>query len=104
LDLAVKEERYKDAAKLKEQMKALEAELGPAVLFSGHLSTQSDTTTHGIRVEVQSSFVPLQSYVPGDRYFFAYSIKITNNSDKIVQLRHRHWIIMDANGKVEEVR
>lgn len=37
------------------------------------------------------------------RYFFAYRVRITNNSDRPVQLLRRHWIITDANGKTENV-
>ena len=55
---AVQEERYEDAAKLKAQLKALEAELGAAALDSGLLSTRSDENTRGVRVVVQSAFVP----------------------------------------------
>ncbi|XP_075663098.1 uncharacterized protein LOC142632608 [Castanea sativa] len=37
------------------------------------------------------------------QYFFAYRIRITNNSDRPVQLLRRHWIITDANEKIENV-
>lgn len=37
------------------------------------------------------------------QFFFAYRIRITNNSDRPVQLLRRHWIITDANGKIEHV-
>jgi len=34
-------------------------------------------------------------------YFFEYKIRITNNTNRPVQLLRRHWIITDANGKTE---
>jgi len=33
-----------------------------------------------------------------------YTIRITNEGSRTVQLLNRHWIITDANGEVEEVR
>lgn len=45
-----------------------------------------------------------QSRPANDRYFYAYNVTITNDGQDIVQLRHRHWAIMDGNGKVDEVR
>ena len=38
------------------------------------------------------------------RYVFAYTVKIPNEGLEPAQLRTRHWIITDGNGKVEEVR
>jgi ApaG protein len=35
---------------------------------------------------------------------FAYAVKIENLDSPTVQLRSRHWIITDADGKVEQVR
>jgi len=31
-------------------------------------------------------------------------VRITNEGDEAVQLLTRHWVITDANGRVEEVR
>jgi ApaG protein len=35
---------------------------------------------------------------------YAYTVTITNSGDVTGQLIARHWIITDANGRVEEVR
>ena len=35
---------------------------------------------------------------------FAYTIRITNRGEHDAQLKRRHWVITDANGKVQEVR
>lgn len=38
------------------------------------------------------------------RWFFVYTVQISNEGDETVQLVSRHWIITDATGHVEEVR
>jgi ApaG protein len=60
--------------------------------------------TQGIRVRVQSQFLPDQSSPRDDRYVFAYTITISNEGARTAQLKTRHWIITDARGAVEEVR
>jgi ApaG protein len=60
--------------------------------------------TEGIRVRVQSLYLPDQSSPRDDRYVFAYTITISNESSRTAQLRTRHWIITDARGEIEEVR
>jgi ApaG protein len=60
--------------------------------------------TQGIRVRVQSAYLPDQSSPDHDRYVFAYTITITNESTFTAQLRTRHWIITDGRGSVEEVK
>jgi ApaG protein len=64
----------------------------------------SSAITEGIRVRVQSLYLPDQSSPRDDRYMFAYTITISNESTRTAQLRTRHWIITDARGTVEEVR
>src|SRR4051794_26523320 len=64
----------------------------------------SSSTTEGIRVRVQSQYLPEQSEPTSDRYVFAYTITISNESTRTAQLRTRHWVITDARGSVEEVR
>ncbi len=53
---------------------------------------------------VRTQYVPEQSSPRDKRYVFAYTIKIANEGDATLQLRTRHWIITDGDGKVEEVR
>ncbi|GAA0920937.1 Co2+/Mg2+ efflux protein ApaG [Luteibacter anthropi] len=57
-----------------------------------------------IDVEVETRFVPDQSQPADNRYVFAYTITLRNIGDTGAQLMTRHWVITDANGKVEEVR
>jgi ApaG protein len=60
--------------------------------------------TEGIRVRVQSIYLPEQSSPRDDRFVFAYTITISNESPRTAQLRTRHWIITDGRGEIEEVR
>jgi ApaG protein len=60
--------------------------------------------TQGIRVAVRSQYLPEQSDVRANRYVFAYTIRISNESERSVQLRSRHWHILHGDGKEEEVR
>lgn len=64
----------------------------------------SQALTEGIRVQVRSQYLPDQSSPRDDRYVFAYTITITNESTRTAQLRTRHWIITDGRGEIEEVR
>ena len=62
-----------------------------------------DENTCDIRIQVATDYVDEQSEPSSDRYVFAYTITITNNGDVPARLISRHWIITDANGKVQEV-
>lgn len=67
------------------------------------LST-SDVRTRGVRVRVESYYVPERSDPARGEWFFAYRIRISNEGSRAVQLLSRHWTITDAHGRVEEVR
>lgn len=67
------------------------------------LATSSVALTDGIRVSVTSRYLAEQSSPLQRRYVWAYTIRIQNEGTSAAQLRRRHWIIMDATGKVEEV-
>ncbi|KAL8140798.1 hypothetical protein V2J09_006819 [Rumex salicifolius] len=90
---AIAEERFQDAAQYRDELKAI----SPHSL----LKCSSDITTVGIRVQVRSVYIEGRSQPSKGQYFFAYRIRITNNSDRPIQLLRRHWIITDANGKSE---
>jgi ApaG protein len=57
-----------------------------------------------ISVEVETTYVDEQSDPHERRYVFAYTITIRNEGAVPARLLTRHWIITDANGKVQEVR
>lgn len=63
----------------------------------------SVATTQGVRVEVKSTYVPERSSPQHGQYFYAYTVRISNEGTATVQLLTRHWIITDARGHVEEV-
>lgn len=63
----------------------------------------SEAVTRGVRVHVESRYVPEHSDPERGGWLFAYTVRIANEGDDTVQLVSRHWIITDANGHVEEV-
>jgi ApaG protein len=63
----------------------------------------SDTTTHGIRVQVRSRYLPERSAPREEQYLFAYHITISNVGHDTAQLISRHWYITNAEGQTEEV-
>ena len=71
---------------------------------SGGTTGSSNAVTQGIRVTVRAVYVPEQSAPRAQRYVFAYTVRIANEGTESAQLRTRHWVIKDADGKVEEVR
>jgi ApaG protein len=59
---------------------------------------------HKIRVDVETSYLDEQSDPRERRFVFSYTITIRNEGQVPARLLTRHWVITDANGKVEEVR
>jgi ApaG protein len=62
-----------------------------------------DETNCEIRIQVTTNYVDEQSEPEDGRYVFAYTITISNEGEISAQLISRHWVITDANGKVQEV-
>jgi ApaG protein len=60
--------------------------------------------TRGIVVSVQPTYLEAQSSPESSQYFWAYRIVIENKGNETVQLRSRHWRIMNALGVVTEVK
>jgi ApaG protein len=63
----------------------------------------STAVTRGIRVDVNCRYAPNHSDPRKRKWFFLYTITIVNEGTDTVQLLNRHWIIMDATGKIDEV-
>jgi ApaG protein len=61
-------------------------------------------TKTSIQITVETLYLPDQSEPAGERYVFAYTITIRNTGSLPTRLVNRHWIITDANGKVQEVQ
>ena len=64
----------------------------------------STATTRGIQVSVESRYIPERSSPQNAQFAFAYTVRIANVGSLTAQLRSRHWIITDGDGKVQEVR
>lgn len=58
---------------------------------------------HKIDVSVETEYLSIQSQPEHDRYVFAYHITITNNGTVEAKLLTRHWVIIDADQKRQEV-
>jgi ApaG protein len=64
----------------------------------------SDTSTRGIRIQVESSYIEERSDPRADYYFFAYHVTISNSGESEAQLLSREWIITDSDGNEERVQ
>lgn len=64
----------------------------------------AEAKKYEIAIEVATQYMPEQSDPDEERYFFAYTIKVANIGTVAAQLVSRHWVITDADGRVEEVR
>lgn len=60
--------------------------------------------TNQIRIDVLTNYLKDQSDPGDDKYVFSYTITIRNEGAVPAKLLKRHWVITDANGKVQEVR
>ena len=72
----------------------------PALLRSNRAMNRN----YAIEVQVTPRYLPEQSLPAQNRYVFSYTVRIANVGKKTAQLRTRHWVITDADVKVEEVR
>ena len=57
-----------------------------------------------IAVDAATQYLADQSDEAAGRYVFAYTITIRNTGTVAAQLISRHWVITDAQGRVQEVR
>jgi ApaG protein len=57
-----------------------------------------------IDVQVETNYMDSQSQPEERRFVFSYTVTIRNEGSAPARLLNRHWIITDANGKVQEVR
>ena len=61
-------------------------------------------SSYDIEVSVEAAYLPEQSEPADERYVFSYTITLINRGAMTAQLKSRHWIIIDADNKVEEVK
>jgi ApaG protein len=72
---------------------------------SGRAAARRDPVAeYRISVDVDTAYLEEQSEPREQRFVFAYTITIRNTGAVAAKLLTRHWIITDANGKVQEVR
>jgi len=64
----------------------------------------SEALTRGIRIRVESEYLPERSDPQNQFYYFAYHVTISNEGAETAQLISRHWTITDGDGHVEEVK
>jgi len=64
----------------------------------------SKAITRGVRVEVTTEYDPTRSFPEHNRWFYLYTVEISNDGSETVQLMSRHWTITNATGHVEEVK
>ena len=62
-----------------------------------------EQVTRGIRVSVSPHYLEDQSDPDEPRHVWAYTVRIDNESEDVVQLRTRHWRITDALGYTDVV-
>jgi ApaG protein len=60
--------------------------------------------TNGIRVHAVAHYLAHESLPEEGQYVFAYKITISNEGDQAARLLSRHWIILDADNRREEVK
>jgi ApaG protein len=71
---------------------------------NGPLAPDMTSVRHRISIDVETTYLDDQSEPREQRYVFAYTITIRNEGEVPAKLLTRHWIITDANGRVQEVR
>ncbi len=62
------------------------------------------TEKNKILIEAHPQYLEDQSAPDQERYVFAYTITITNAGAVPAKLLSRHWLIVDSNGKAQEVK
>lgn len=59
---------------------------------------------HQIKIDVETVYLEDQSEPGEQRFVFAYTITLRNSGKVPARLLTRHWVITDANGRIQEVR
>ena len=67
------------------------------------MATNSAISGEDIRIVAEAVYLADQSNPDERRYVFAYTINIHNAGPVPAQLLTRHWLITDADGRIQEV-
>ena len=60
-------------------------------------------TPYAIGIQVATQYLDEESVPEHNRFVFAYTIRIENQGSVPARLLHRHWVVTDADGHIEEV-
>jgi len=61
-------------------------------------------SNYDIQVHVSTQYIETESNPEANRYIFSYTITIENHGNTPAKLISRHWIITDANNRIQEVK
>jgi len=61
-------------------------------------------SNYDIQVHVSTQYIETESNPESNRYIFSYTITIENHGNTPAKLISRHWIITDANNRIQEVK
>jgi ApaG protein len=64
----------------------------------------TDPSRYRVEVNAATQYLADQSDEAAGRFVFAYTITLRNTGSVAAQLVSRHWVITDAQGRVQEVR
>ena len=70
----------------------------------GYINIMYSKTTNGVTVTVTPYFLDDQSSPQESHFVWAYQVNIKNSGNFSIKLNHRHWLIIDANGKIINVQ
>ncbi|MEO0411664.1 MAG: Co2+/Mg2+ efflux protein ApaG [Pseudomonadota bacterium] len=69
----------------------------------GDMSFDYVQATNGVTIHAQPIFMEDESDPEDHNYLWAYTIRIDNERSDVIELRTRHWRIIDSHGRCEEV-
>lgn len=64
----------------------------------------NEEKNYNITVTVTTKYIEAESNPNANRFVFSYTIKIENKGDIATKLLSRHWVITDANNRVQEIK
>ena len=67
------------------------------------MTTDVANTNADIQIDAEAIYIAEQSDPDERRFVFAYTINIHNAGSTPAQLLTRHWLITDADGRIQEV-